>query len=114
VTPCRRSGFCGIGSPHPERKSTVPGTNLRIPPGLLEAAALVIGVWLLGGLFRRRRLPRLVGGLVASWAIWRLRQGPPTRSLRTLLPLLILGWLALRLTTGAPPDRQDPGRGDPI
>jgi hypothetical protein len=74
----------------------------------------MLGIWLLGGLFRRRRLPRLVGGLVAGWAIWRLCDGQQTRSLRTLLPLLILGWLALRLATGAPPDRRDPGRGDPI
>jgi hypothetical protein len=74
----------------------------------------MLGIWLLGGLFRRRRLPRLVGGLVAGWAIWRLCDGQQTRSLRTLLPLLILGWLALRLATGAPSDRRDPGRGSPV
>ncbi len=72
------------------------GTNFP-PPALLLALALLVGIWLLIGICRR--LPRLIGWLVAGWTIWRLRDPRQTQALHTLLPLLIVGWLALRVAT---------------
>lgn len=74
-------------------------TFLHLPPGLLAALAMILMIWLLTGIFRRRRLPRLIGWLTLGWTIWHLRPTARPRSLQATLGLAVIGVLAARLTT---------------
>lgn len=70
------------------------------PTDLLIALAILVMIWLLTGLFRRHRLPRLLGWLTLGWALWHLRPGrrPPTphATLGLALVGVLAAWLATR------------------
>lgn len=90
-----------------ESELTMIGTGLLLPPGLLQAITLMISLWLLTWIFRRWRWQRLIGWLVAGWAVRQLGDRRVPWSLRTVLPVVIVGWLGLRMAGSVPRERQN-------
>jgi hypothetical protein len=85
-------------------------TFLHVAPGLLAALAVILAIWLLTGIFRRRRLPRLIGWLTLGWTLWHLRPAARPRSLPAILGLALIGVLAARLATLPGHAPRDPAR----
>ncbi len=70
-----------------------------LPPDLLLALAILVMIWLLTGLFRQHRLPRLLGWLTLGWTLGHLRPGRRPQTPQATLGLALIGVLAAWLAT---------------